>query len=84
MFQEDFRLVANLKENIFISYYKNFVDNDLFKFFEEHIKYNSDEQSKIKIFGKEIMIPRKQVAYGNKWTSYSFFWYNYQRKKLEL
>ncbi len=75
MFQENFRLIANLEDNIFISYYKNFIyddDNALLKFFEKHIIYNSDEESKIKIFGKEIMIPRKQVAYGDKGTTYSF------------
>jgi alpha-ketoglutarate-dependent dioxygenase alkB family protein 2 len=75
MFQEDFRLIANLNEKIFISYYKNFINDDdskLFDFFEKHIIYNTDEQSKIKIFGKEMSIPRKQVAYGDLNTNYSF------------
>lgn len=75
MFQEDFRLIANLKENIFISYHNNFIKDDdhtLFDFFEKNIIYNTDEESKIKICGKEILIPRKQVAYGEKGLSYTF------------
>ena len=75
MFQENFRLLANLKDKLFISYYKKFIDDDdhnMFDYLEKHLIYNSDEQSKIKIYGKEILIPRKQVAYGEKGTTYSF------------
>jgi DNA oxidative demethylase len=46
--------------------------NDLFQFLETNVKYNSDKQSMVMIFGKKHKIPRKQVGYGKKGTSYNF------------
>lgn len=75
MFQEDTIILANLKEDIFITYYKKFIDDDshnLFNFFESSIVYNKVEDSMITIYGKKIPIPRKQVAFGEKGTTYTF------------
>lgn len=44
----------------------------IFDKLEEQIEYNSDEDSKVVVFGKEYVIPRKQVAYGNEGTFYKF------------
>lgn len=80
MFQEPFRLILkkdkkNPDTDIFLSYYENFCEAEsdrLIKLFEDTIIYNTDEQSQIKIFGKSINIPRKQVAFGDIGTSYKF------------
>lgn len=64
------------QDNMFLIYYKKFIPtniaNKFFELFEQHIQYNSVDQSKIKIFGKSYEIPRKQVAYGEKGTFYNF------------
>lgn len=75
MFQEDVQLMGNLKDGMLVGYHAKFLEkdrNDVFKLFESSIVYNSDEDSKIKIFGKEHVIPRKQVAFGDKGITYSF------------
>lgn len=75
MFQENFNLFANFKDKIFISYYKKFINDDdhkIFKYLEKQLTYYTGEETKIKMCGIDIMIPRKQVAYGEKGTSYSF------------
>jgi DNA oxidative demethylase len=36
------------------------------------IEYRSDEESMVKIFGRKYVIPRKQTAFGEKGTKYSF------------
>ena len=38
----------------------------------KNIRYNTDEESMIRIMGKRIKIPRKQVAYGIPGTKYHF------------
>lgn len=64
------------KNNFHIQYYSTFFTNEyaqyLFDLFEENMVYNSSEQSKIKIHGRELEIPRKQVAYGETGTFYRF------------
>lgn len=64
------------KNNINLHYVENFLDkttaDTYFNILESGVTYNTDEQSQITIFGKKIMIPRKQVAYGDDGTSYKF------------
>lgn len=64
------------KDKLFLIYYKSFIPKQIathyFNLFESTIVYNSAEESKIKIFGKEHEIPRKQVAYGEDGTFYNF------------
>lgn len=63
-------------DKLFLIYYKNFIPKQIadnyFELFEKYIIYNTAEQSKIKIAGKEQEIPRKQVAYGEDGTFYNF------------
>jgi len=46
--------------------------NRYFDILEKNVTYNSPEESKFKIFGKEVDIPRKQVGYGAPGLSYKF------------
>lgn len=63
-------------DKINISYKSNFISkassNRYFNILNNDIQYNSDEESKIEIFGKKISIPRKQVGYGDNGAYYSF------------
>lgn len=63
-------------DKINISYKPNFISKGTsdryFKILNEEVQYNSEEESKIEIFGKKISIPRKQVGYGDEGTYYSF------------
>lgn len=63
-------------DKLFLIYHKNFIPREIadkyFEIFEQEISYNSAESSKIKIFGEEHEIPRKQVAYGDPGTFYNF------------
>jgi alkylated DNA repair dioxygenase AlkB len=67
-------LITSLKYGIFVLYDKIFLQKQLaqkyYNLFESHIEY--DNNSHIKIYGKTILIPRKQVAYGDVGTSYTF------------
>lgn len=59
-----------------VQYKNNFIDtskhpNILLKLLQE-VKFNSDEESSILMYGKRIPIPRKQCAYGDDGTSYKF------------
>jgi alkylated DNA repair dioxygenase AlkB len=62
--------------NINVHYHNDFLDKQTsdkyFNIFESNIVYNSDEESQITMFGKKMNIPRQQVAYGDKGTSYKF------------
>lgn len=66
---------GSLKERLHIHLIKNYLDYDyanyLFKGLQK-IKYNSDEDSMIKIRGLRLKIPRKQVAFGDPSTTYHF------------
>ena len=68
--------IGNSKNKLNLVYFKNFLQkqkaDEYYKLFEKLIVYNTDEDSKIVIFGKEIEIPRKQVAYGEPGTFYNF------------
>ncbi len=67
-----------------VEYFTNFLDEKTAdKYFEyfKNIEYNSDEESKIKIFGKEHFIPRKQVGYGDDDLKYSFSGIKVKAKK---
>jgi len=70
------KIYGTPNDNLFLIYYKSFIPKHIadnyFDLFEKYIIYNSAESSKIKIFGKEIEIPRKQVAYGDPGTFYNF------------
>lgn len=46
--------------------------DNYFQILEQNLVYNSDKESQIMIMGKKINIPRKQVAYGEPNTFYSF------------
>lgn len=71
-----FEIYGTLENKLFVSCCKEFVNNTValkcFDIFEANIKYNSKEQSMVKIYGKSIPIPRKQVAYGEPGTYYNF------------
>lgn len=75
MFQERFQYLASLNDPILVLYDKDFLGdkkNYLFRLFERDIEYNSNEDSKITLFGKHILIPRKQVAFGEDGVTYTF------------
>lgn len=67
---------VSLQDNFNVHYLSSFLDyeeaKEYYDIFEKTLKYNSDEESKIKIHGKEIKIPRSQVAYGDPGVSYKF------------
>jgi alpha-ketoglutarate-dependent dioxygenase alkB family protein 2 len=70
------KVICSLKDNINIHYHDDYFKkreaDRLFKLFEEKITYNTDDESQIFIYGKYHKIPRKQVAYGEKGTYYTF------------
>jgi len=45
---------------------------EVLQYFSNSDLYNSDEDSKVTIFGKRVAIPRKQMAYGDKGLTYTF------------
>jgi alkylated DNA repair dioxygenase AlkB len=66
---------GSLKMQLNIHLIINYFDPDYAdKLFEglKRVTYNSDEASMIKIMGKHIKIPRKQVAFGDLNTNYHF------------
>ena len=67
---------SSLIDNINLHYYANFLEAKMadkyFNILENNLVYNSSEQSKVKIMGKEYEINRKQVAYGSPGTYYEF------------
>lgn len=69
-------IIYNLSTGLNLTYKPQFIDKKLsyiyFKVFESNIIYNSAEESKVKIYGKLIEIPRSQIAYGEKGTFYKF------------
>lgn len=75
MFSEPVKLIAKREDPILVLYDRDFTINNkeyLFKLLERDVIYNSNESSKVKIFGVEHEIPRKQVAYGDPGTTYTF------------
>lgn len=66
---------GSLKSRMHIHFIRNYLDQDMAdRVFEglKRIKYNSDEESMIKIMGKCMKIPRKQTAFGESGTNYHF------------
>jgi alpha-ketoglutarate-dependent dioxygenase alkB family protein 2 len=68
--------ICSLKKEIMIHYFENYFSEKeskrLYDLFEEKIIYNTEEESMVRIHGKYIKIPRKQVAYGKTGTEYNF------------
>jgi len=68
--------ICSLKNEICIHYFQKYLSHEeskkLYDLFEEKMIYNTEEQSMVKISGKYIKIPRKQVAYGEEGTVYNF------------
>lgn len=68
--------IASWVDHMNIYYYGDFLDNHradkYYNILEQNLTYNSPEESKVKIFGKEYEIARKQVAYGDTGTTYNF------------
>lgn len=64
------------KKGLNLLYYPKFYSDDdankIFEQLEKEVKYNSDDESKIRIFGKYYNIPRKQTAHGDDGTTYAF------------
>lgn len=65
----------NIDTGLNIYYTKNFIDEKdskhIFNTLEKQLQYNSAEDSKVLIRGKNIEIPRTQVTYGDPGTYYS-------------
>lgn len=76
MFASNFICLLSSSDNIFVSYYKKFIQTEesvkIFNLLEQNLVYNSEKDSQITIMGKKMNIPRKQVAYGDTGTSYKF------------
>ena len=68
--------IFSLKNEISFHYFQNYLSQEkakkLYDLFEEKMIYNTEEQSMVRIHGKYIKIPRKQVAYGKEGTEYNF------------
>ena len=68
-----YTFLGSLKERFNVMLIHNVYDdayaNNLLKLLKR-IKYNSDEESMIKIYGMKLKIPRKQVAFGNPDSNY--------------
>ncbi len=64
------------KNNINVQYQGDFLDqhkaDKYYTIFESKLEYNTKEDSKVKVFGKDYFIKRKQVAYGEDGTYYTF------------
>ena len=70
------KIFCSLKDNLNVHYKANFIEeykaNKYYDIFEKELVYDTPEQSKVVVFGKEYFVPRKQVAYGDPGTYYSF------------
>ena len=74
--KDDLKVICSLKDNFNVHYKTDFIceykANKYFDIFEKNLVYNTPEQSKVTVFGKEHYIARKQVAYGDLGTHYTF------------
>ena len=70
------KVITSLINNINVHYKDDFINRKkakrYYKAFEENIIYNSPEESKVRVYGKEYYIARKQVGYGDPGTYYKF------------
>jgi alpha-ketoglutarate-dependent dioxygenase alkB family protein 2 len=75
-------LVADLPNNLFVyidqNFYNKKISNNIFKQLREQIIY--DENSVVRIHGRDIKIPRSQTAYGDPGTKYKFSGHTVQAK----
>lgn len=75
-FDNNTTVFNSLSDKLFVTYIRSFISHQqallYFNIFETHIVYNSDSASKVIVAGKLHAIPRKQVAYGDPGTSYTF------------
>ena len=73
--QSKFKFYGSLENKMNVMFTVDYLD-DVYarKLFSElkRIQYNTDEQSMIKIYGKSIKIPRKQIAFGDPDANYHF------------
>jgi len=71
------QIFSSLIDSINVHYDRDFLSietaNRVLNLLERDLVYNTDEESKIKIFGKSMKIPRQQVAYGEPGTYYNFW-----------
>lgn len=68
--------ITSLTDGIRVHYKKDLLTKNkadkYFSIFEDKLEYLSPEESQITIYGKKFEIPRKQVAYGEEGTYYTF------------
>lgn len=74
-FLSECRFYGSIKTKLNVMLVTKFFDekfsDELFRDLK-NIKYNTDEESKVRIMGKMIAIPRKQTAYGEPDVNYHF------------
>ena len=76
MLQKKYQLKAfsSLKDNFNVHYKADFISehkaDKYYDIFEKFLIYDTSEQSKVVVYGKEYYIPRKQVSYGDKGMYY--------------
>lgn len=67
---------CSLKDNLNVHYKADFIEehkaNKYYHIFEKELVYDTAEQSKVVVYGKEHYVPRKQTSYGDPGTYYSF------------
>lgn len=72
----DIKFITSIVDNINVYYFENFIDQETSDKFldllEDKMIYNSEEDSKVFVFGKYHKIPRKHVGYGDPGTKYKF------------
>lgn len=70
------KFITSIVDNINVYYFEQFIESafadQFLELMENEMIYNSDEDSKVCVFGKYYKIPRKQVAYGDKGIKYNF------------
>jgi DNA oxidative demethylase len=69
--------ISSITDKINVQYFTNILGtkdaaNEAYEILDKDTVYNSDAESMVFIMGKYIKIPRKQVGYGDKGTTYSF------------
>ena len=66
----------SISSTIFVTYFRKIFSDSrtqhYYDLFEKSLVYNSDIDSQITIYGKQMYIPRKQVAYGEPNIAYHF------------
>ena len=76
-----FRFYGSLRDQMNIMFVTDYLDTEYAdQLFNElkQVDYDTDEESMIKIFGKQYQIPRKQIAFGQPGANYHFSGSNVQ------